>query len=463
MNGARDAKHARHMRGGTTLPSVALLRARFTTEPGMPRYLARVAQEHGSMVRFRGPGTDVWFASDPAGIEQVLVSKAGSFEKGRGTKLLGLLLGRGLLTSEPPEHLVHRRLVQPAFRRERIAEYARVMVECTAELVAGWHDGETVDVTRATSQLALAIASQALFGTSFARADAEALSTSLERAMRDFPYLLLPMSEYWTRLPLPIVRRFRRSKAVIDGVVERMIREHRSAAGNRDDVLAALVAARDDDMRGGMSDAQVRDEALTILLAGHETTATALAWTFYLLQRHPAVEARLHAHLDAQLGGRLPTIADVPHLEYVRALFAESMRLYPPAWATARRATADVTIDGTLVRAGALVLVSQYVTHRDPRFWHEPERFDPERFLAGAPSPKFAYFPFGGGPRLCIGESFAWTEGILAIATIASRVRLERDGDGDIPTQPLVTLRPRTPIRARVRVRPSCAERYVET
>jgi cytochrome P450 len=214
-----------------------------------------------------------------------------------------------------------------------------------------------------------------------------------------------------------------------------------------------LLSARDENGRGGLTDEQVRDEALTILLAGHETTANALAWTFYLLQRHPDVEAALYRHVDDVLEGRPVDFEDVPRLEYVRAVFAEAMRLYPPAWVTSREALEPVTIGGVDLARRDIAILSQYATHRDPRFWTDPERFDPSRFTRGEPHEKYAYFPFGGGTRICIGESFAWTEGIIAIATIAQRVRLERIGSDDVRTSGLVTLRPRTPIRARVALR----------
>ena len=203
-----------------------------------------------------------------------------------------------------------------------------------------------------------------------------------------------------------------------------------------------------------MDDAQIRDEALTILLAGHETTANAIAWSFYLLARHPEIEAKLVDHVNAVLGARDATAADLPRLDYVRAVFAETLRLYPPAWVTARRALADIEIGPYRVARGDIVIVSQYVSHRDPRYFPIPERFDPERWFAPAP-PKFAYFPFGGGNRLCIGESFAWMEGILALATIVRRVRLARVDASDVGTLPLVTLRPNGAIRATVNVRSS--------
>jgi cytochrome P450 len=233
------------------------------------------------------------------------------------------------------------------------------------------------------------------------------------------------------------------------------VQQHRTHGSSGDDLLSMLMSARDENGRGGLSDVDVRDEALTILLAGHETTANALAWTFYILQRRPDIEAALQRHVDDVLGGRDVTFDDVGKLDYVRATFAETMRLYPPAWITSREAIAPVTVGGVYVAAGDLVIVAPYVTHRDPRYWDDPERYDPQRFAGGGgPRERYAYFPFGGGSRMCIGDSFAWTEGVIALATIAQRVRLERvAGDPDVGIRPVVTLRPRTPIRARVRAR----------
>lgn len=433
-----------------TLPGHVLSRQGFTR---MPAFLRDLVPTHGPIVRFHNiVGPDVYFAAEPAAIEEVLVGKAGSFSKARGTRRMRRLLGNGLLTAERPEHLPHRRLVQPAFHRKRLDDYARVMVAASLARVASWQHGSIIEVDRETNRLALEIAAQALFGADL-RGDMDAISRALNESMATFPASMLPFSEVFDHLPVPITLRFKRAKRTLDAVVLRMVREHRADGRDRGDVLSMLLTAYDDETKGRMDDQQIRDEAMTILLAGHETTANALAWTFYLLQRHPAVEAELAAQLDAVLGGRTPTFEDVSRLGYVRALLAEAMRLYPPAWITARRATEAVTIGGYRLRRRDVVIVSQWVTHRDPRFWSEPERFDPARFLRPLPAERFAYFPFGAGTRMCIGEAFAWTEGILAIATIAQRVRLERVSDRDVATLPLVTLRPRTPIRARVSVR----------
>jgi cytochrome P450 len=418
----------------------------------LPAFFTGIARTYGPIVRFANLWSDVYFVNEPSAIEEILVTKATSFRKGRGTVRLRRLLGNGLLTAERPDHLPHRRLVAPAFHKKRMADYAHVMTEATVACVGRWRDGETLDIDREFNRLALEIVAKALFGADL-HAEMDTLSRSLVQAMETFPASMLPFSELWDDWPLPSIRRFKAAKASLDAIVARMIAEHRADGKDRGDVLSMLLGARDEDAQGGMNDAQIRDEVMTMLLAGHETTANALAWTFYLLQRYPEVEAALHAHVGAVLGERTPTIDDVPHLNYVRAVFAETMRLYPPAWITARRATERVRVGGYALEPRDIAIVSQYVTHRDPRFWPEPDRFVPERFLDGTPRERFAYFPFGGGTRTCIGETFAWTEGILVIATVAQRVRLERVDEGDVPTLPLVTLRPRSAIRARVKVR----------
>jgi cytochrome P450 len=418
----------------------------------LPTFFLATTRTYGTFVRFKNPFRNIYFVTEPAYVEEVLVAKSAAFMKGRGTQRLRRLLGNGLLTAEQPEHLRRRRLAQPAFHRKRIDGYATIMVEATRACVARWHDGDVIDVDRESNRLALEIVSRAVFGSDLS-ADMDDISTSLDDAMATFPFSMMPFSELLDNVPIGPTRRLKRAKRRLDGIVDRMIAEHRAGGGDPDDLLSMLLGASDDD-GARMDDAQIRDEALTILLAGHETTANAIAWTFYLLQRHPAIEQKLRAHVDDVLGGTDATVADVPRLDYVRAVFAETLRLYPPAWVTARRALHDVEVGPYRVARGDIVIVSQYVSQRDPRYFERPEDFDPERWFAEAP-PKFAYFPFGGGNRLCIGESFAWMEGIIALSTIVQRVRLVRIGDDDVDMLPLVTLRPRSAIRATVRVRTS--------
>jgi cytochrome P450 len=268
--------------------------------------------------------------------------------------------------------------------------------------------------------------------------------------MNLFNVLLLPFSEYLDKLPLPQTRRFHRARERLDATVYRMIEERRRSSHDRGDLLSMLLLAQDEEGdTGRMTDEQVRDEALTIFLAGHETTANALTWTWYLLSEHKDVETKLHQEIDAVLGLRLPTTDDVPRLRYTEMVLAESMRLYPPAWALGRLARADYEVGGYVVPAGALVLLSQYVAHRDPRYFPDPTRFDPERWTPEAREsrPQYSYFPFGGGPRRCIGEGFAWMEGILLIATIAQRFSLRLVPNHPVELRPVITLRPKHGMR----------------
>ncbi len=437
-----------------TLPGWMLARRPFAT---LPAFFAEIARRHGPIVRFRNLFANVYFIDDPALLEEVFVSKAASYKKGRGTERLRMLLGNGLLTAQQPEHLAHRRLVQPAFHKRRIDACADVMVAAAARRAVAWVDGETIEVDREMLQLALEIVAKALFGSDLA-ADVATVGESLDTAIQAFPFAMLPFSEVFDHLPVPATVRLRKARAALDAIVYRMLAEHRASRRDSGDLLSMLLASRDE-AGAAMDDRQIRDEALTILLAGHETTANAMAWAFYLLQRHPDVAAKLHAHLEAVLGDRDPTLDDLPQLDYVRAVFAETMRLYPPAWITARRALEATSLGAQPVAKNDIVIVSQYVTHRNPRLWPWPERFDPERFIGAPPPERFAYFPFGGGNRRCIGERFAWMEGVLAIATIARRVRLELVDPAPVATQPFVTLRPGSAIRARVVRRSQTIER----
>ncbi|MBD5634591.1 MAG: cytochrome P450 [Candidatus Eremiobacteraeota bacterium] len=432
-------------------PSIPGFRLAARPFPTLPQYLLKLTRERGPVFRFRNLQRDIYFFSEPELVEEVFVTKSPSFTKARGTQRLVRLLGRGLLTSEQPQHLRHRRLAQPAFHRRRIDGYAEIMVERTLAHARRWQAGDELDLDREMNRIALEIVSQALFGTDLSR-DLDTVATALDEALSTFAFGMLPFSELFDRLPIPPTRKLRAARERLDDVVYRMIAEHRSGGGDSGDLLSMLLAS--DDERGRLSDEQVRDEAMTILLAGHETTANALAWTFYMLQRNPQIEARLYAQVDEVLGDREATVDDLPRLDYVRAVFSETLRLYPPAWITARRARRTVDVGPYTLDRGDIAIVSQYVSHRDPRYFAQPEKYEPERWLGEAP-PKFAYFPFGGGNRLCIGESFAWMEGVLAIATIVRRMRMCRVDDTDVATLPLVTLRPRSPIRARVELRPA--------
>lgn len=419
-------------------------------------HLGRLLARHGDVVHFRIGPQHLLVLQHPDDIRDVLVTHGRRFHKGRGLERARLVLGNGLLTSEDAFHLRQRRLAQPAFHRERIAAYGETMGAYAERHARRWRDGERRDVAEDMMGLTLAIVGKTLFDADV-EAEAAEIGEALDDALEAFEIAIMPFGELLEKLPLPRVRRFRRAKERLDRTIYRLIRERRASAADRGDLLSMLVAATDTEGDGtGMSDEQLRDECMTLFLAGHETTANLLTWTFHLLSRHPEVERRLHAEVDALEG--TPAARDLARLPYARQVLAEAMRLYPPAWILGRRATDRYEFREWAVPPRTIVLFSQYLVHRDPRWWPAPERFDPDRWLPGREEtrPKFAYFPFGAGTRICIGEQFAWMEGVLVLATIARRWRLEAVPGHEPELQPILTLRPKggMPMVVRERSRP---------
>ena len=412
-------------------------------------FLSRLAEEYGEVVHFRMGPYNVFLLSNPEHIRDVLITHNRQFMKGEGLQRAKRLLGEGLLTSEGELHLRQRRLAQPAFHRQRIAGYAATMGEYAARMRGEWRDGETRDIAREMMRLTLAIAGKTLFGSDVMN-EADEIGAALNTAMAAFNRLMLPFSSLIERLPLPSVRRFEKARDRLDATIYRLIEERRRSGEDTGDLLSMLMQARDVEGDGsGMSDTQLRDEALTIFLAGHETTANALTWTWYLLSQNPEAEARLHEEVDRVLGDAVPTAEHYPHLKYVERVLAESMRLYPPAWIIGRRALTEYRVDQYRIPAGSILLMSQYIVQRRAEFFPDPNRFDPDRWTPEAREsrPQFSYFPFGGGPRLCIGESFAWMEGVLVLAGLARQWRLELVPGHPVVKQPLVTLRPKHGMR----------------
>jgi cytochrome P450 len=413
-------------------------------------FLHGLARDYGDATSFRIARARLFFFSHPELVREVLVTKNASFIKGLALQRTKVVLGNGLLTSEGELHKRQRRLAQPAFHRERIRRYGEEMVERARIARERWRDGEELDVGHEMMRLTLAVVAKTLFDANVDD-EADEIGAALSEIILMFPVLLHPLAPLILRLPfMPQVRRFRRAMDRLDRTIYAIIEERRRTGGDRGDLLSMLLLATDTEGDGsGMSDLQLRDEAMTLFLAGHETTANALAWTWYLLARNPHVERELHRELDDVLGGRLPTPDDYARLPYTEMVLAESMRLRPPAWGIGRFAAETTRIGEWDIPKKGLVVVSQWVTHRDPRFWPDPERFDPLRFTAEAKAarPKMAYFPFGAGPRVCIGESFAWMEGTLLLATIAQQWRFERGPDVD--PMALITLRPKQAMRMR--------------
>ncbi len=403
----------------------------------------------GPVVEFALGPQRVFLLSDPAGIEDVLVTNAASFAKGRALERAKRTLGEGLLTSEGAFHLRQRRLMQPAFHRARIAAYTEAMARTAVAARDTWTAGTPLDLAREMNRLTLTIVADTLFGAEVgSSSDTARVQQAITDVMEMFDLVMLPFAEWLMYLPLPRMRRYRAAQRALDELIYGIVADRRRSGEDRGDLLSMLLHAQDAEGSGGMTDRQLRDEVITLFLAGHETTANALTWTWVLLGRHPEVDARLQDELDAVLEGRPPTADDVPRLPYARAVVAETMRLYPPAWTMGRRVLRDYRWNGHDIPAGSLILMSQWVMHRDPRFWPDPERFDPERWRESSGRPRFAYFPFGAGNRVCIGESFAWNEAIVILAALAQRWRLALDPVHPIETQPLITLRTRHGVRA---------------
>lgn len=412
-------------------------------------FLAAVAREYGDIVHLKFGPRDVYLINHPDYIRDVLVTHNNNFIKSRGLQMAKRLLGEGLLTSEGEIHRRQRRLAQPAFHRQRLNSYAQVMTDYADKTRERWREGETVDVWREMMRLTLAIVGKTLFDADVA-SEATEIGEALTSVMQLFNRITMPFAQLLEKLPLRSNKRFLRGKERLDATIYRMIDERRASGEDRGDLLSMLLLAQDEEGDGkGMSDVHVRDEALTLFLAGHETTANALTWTWYLLSQDAETEATLHEEIDSVLSGRLPLVDDVPRLRYTEMVFAEAMRLYPPAWTVGRQALNDYEVAGFLLPAGSILIMSQWVMHHDPRYYPEPFKFDPERWTpeAEAARPRFAYFPFGGGPRGCIGEPFAWMEGVLLIATIAQRWRLRLAPGQHVEPRPMITLRPKNGIR----------------
>jgi cytochrome P450 len=403
-------------------------------------------RRYGDLVHFRIGPQRVFVVLRADLIREVLVRHQKSFKKGPGFEAARIVLGDGLLTSEGDFHLRQRRMLQPAFHRRRVAAYGDIMVEEAVRVGAAWEDGGERDVAVDMSGLALRVVSRALFGAELDD-DARAIGRAVTEVGEFFDYLTIALLPVLLRTPLPRVRRFRRGIGDLEAATARVIAARRAGAAEDDgDLLSILLAARDVEGDGtGMSDEQVRDEALTLITAGHETTANGLTWTWHMLAQHPAAEERFHAELRDVLGGRSPGVADATALEYTEAVLLESMRLYPPAWGIERRAVQDQEIGGYVIPAGAAVLMPTFVANRDPRVYPDPLAFDPQRFLGpeAAARPDWAYPLFGAGTRKCIGVGFAMLEAVLVLAELGQRYRLRPASGRDVVPQARVSLRPR--------------------
>ena len=416
-----------------------------------PGYLLKVKADFGGFAGFKQGPRQAILVSEPELVEQILVTDARLFEKSRGLKRLKTVLGNGLLTSEGEFHLRQRRISSKAFRSQRIASYADSMVAYTEAWCGQQSQGE-VEVASEMMRLTLMIVAKTLFNSDSVE-DAAQVERVLTFMQKFFGFSLLPFSEQIEKLPLPIFKKFQRALAELDSIIFRIIEDRRASPEDRGDLLSMLMLAADDEGTGQrMDDRQLRDEIVTIFLAGHETTANTLAWTLYLLSLNPHCEAKMMTEIGEVLGQRSATSADFGALVYTKQVISESMRLYPPAWALGRSPTEDYAMGGHLFPAGSLFLMSPYVCHREPKYFPTPLLFDPDRFSPerAASIPKYAYYPFGGGVRKCMGERFAWMEAVLILATLYQHWRFEFHGSQPVQGWPAVTLRPKggIPMRA---------------
>jgi cytochrome P450 len=417
-----------------------------------PNFLLRMADEYGEIVQFKMFGKRFVLVSSPELIREVLVTQYESFPKAdRDAKILGRFLGKGLVSNNDiPFHRTQRRLAQPAFHVHRINAYADVMVDYTERVMAGWQGGAVRDIAEEMMTLTMFIVSKTLYDADMETMveQAQMIGDAIEimQAASNEDYQGMVLWPEW--LPTARNRRRKAVRAVLYDVIERLITERRAAGEIEDtgDLLSMLLLAEYDDGTR-MADQQVRDELVTLFAAGHETTSNALTWTWYLLSQHPDAEARLHAELDTVLGGRTPTLADLQALPFTLQTIKETLRLYPPAWIlNGRSNSADVTVGPYVIPKDSTIFIAPYAMHRLPRYWDNPEQFDPDRFTPEREKElsRYVYMPFGGGPRICIGNSFALMEAHLVVATIAQRYRFELTPEQTIELNPQITLSNKT-------------------
>ncbi|WP_063828643.1 cytochrome P450 [Actinopolymorpha alba] len=432
-------------------PRGSLLYAGIVARRDPTAYFEGIVRDHPRLAHLRLGREHVYVLGHPELVQELFVARGRALRKGRALERIRMLLGDGLLTSEGERHRTQRRLIQPALHGDRIAAYADDMVATARAYDTRWRDGEVLDLAREMSGLTLTVVGRALFGSDL-REETARVAEALAALLGGFQRHLLPGADLLLRIPTPGRARMFAAIDRLDRLVRELI-ERRRAAPPGPDLLSTLLAHLDDDT-------QVRDEVMTLLLAGHETTATALTWTWWLLSEHPEVARWLHEELDTRLDG-VPSYADLDRLPRTRAVFAEAMRLYPPSWILGRRTLTEVELDGWTLPAGSLCVASQWVLHRDGRFWAAPLEFAPRRWIgpdgrydeAVPGQPRGAYLPFGLGARICVGLAFAWMEGVLVLATLARHWDPELAPGQKVEPLPAVTLRQKYGMRMRLRAR----------
>jgi cytochrome P450 len=407
--------------------------------------LRAIAEEYGDIVHFKIGPLRIVLLNHPDFIKEVLSTQNRNFVKGRPLEMAKELLGEGLLTSEGEFHKRQSHIIQPAFHRKMIESYAPSMTKYATLMMDRWEDGMMVDIMEEMVKMSTSIAGKTMFNVDIER-EAPEINQALNTVMSLFGRITLPFSEWLLKLPLPGTTRFYKAKARLDHMIYSIIEERRRSKWDNGDLLSLLLRSQNEKGgAGGMSDQQVRDEALTLFLTALDTTSLALNWTWYLLSQYPEAEATLHQELDRVLQGRIPTVEDYAQLKYTRMVLGESMRIYPPIYVISRQALKDFSIDKYIVPAGTIVLMSPYLIHHDPRFHPHPEQFNPatwDKHSSGLSS-KYEYLPFSRGPRACIGESYAWMEGVLVLATIAQSWQIKLFPDHPVELLPLLNLRPK--------------------
>jgi cytochrome P450 len=407
-------------------------------------FLERMAREFGDIVHWKMGGQNAFLINDPQLIRDVLVTQDKKFDK--QLEASRSLLGLGLTVSNGALHQRQRRSIQPGFHRDRIAKFAQVMVQCAELRQSQWQENTILEIKDEMERIALSVVGETLFGVNL-ESHADAISRAMAAAVGSPSNMMVPMLRWIEKLPLNGVRAAKAGRVAMHAVVDEVIRKRRLSAVQTDDLLASLLF--DNDQNNDASEAQVHDEVMNLLIAGYETTSNAMSWTWYLLSQHPKVEDCLHQELDRVVDDRSPTMSDFEELRFTQNVIRESLRLYPPLWIIWRRTLEDYPLNGYVAPAGSLILMCQHLTHRDKRYFPEPLRFNPDRWTEEFREhlPKFAYFPFGGGSRQCLGDRFGFMEAVLVVATIARKWKLRLSAGHPVVPAPLFTLRPRYGLR----------------
>jgi len=408
-------------------------------------FLRNIASEYGDIAHFNIGPIRIVLLNHPDYIKEVLSTHHKKFIKGRPLEMAKSLLGEGILTSEGEIHRSHSRIIQPAFHRKKIESYIPVITECTNRITDKWKDGKIVDMRTEMTQLSTVIAGELMFHEDV-ESESLKIIEALDTATKLFGRIPVPFSEYILKLPLPGNIRFFRAKAKLDKLIYDIINKRRKSKRKHDDLLSMLINPYEEEgVDGGLTDEEIRDEALTLFLTAFDTTSTALTWTWYLLSQNPDSQVELHDELDRVLGGKKPVGSDINELRFTRMVFTESMRMFPPTYVIPRQTLEDFYIDKYMIPKGTIILMSPYLIHRDPRYYQDPEVFNPHNWdeAKNRNTSKYEYFPFSGGPRKCIGEPLAWMEGILILATICQSWQAQLVPDHPVELMPLINLRPK--------------------